>query len=57
MYINILRRLWDAVRMKCPEKESTNSWSLLHDNAPAHRPVLVRDLLSKSNVTTLEHTP
>jgi len=57
MYSDILRRLWDAVRMKCPNKESTNSSSVLHDNAPAHRPVLVKDLLSKSNVTTLVHTP
>jgi transposase len=57
MYSDILRRLWDAVRVKCPEKESTNSRSVLHDNASAHRPVLVKDLLSKSNVTTLERTP
>jgi len=57
MYSDILRRLWDAVRMKCPNKESTNSWSVLHENAPAHRPVLVKDLLSKCNVATLEHTP
>jgi hypothetical protein len=27
----------------------------LHDNAPAHRPVLVKDFLAKNNMTTLEH--
>jgi transposase len=27
---------------------------LLHDNAPAHRSVLVKDFLAKTNVTTLE---
>ena len=57
MYSDTLRLLWDEVRMKCPEKESTNLWSLLYDNAPAHRPVFVRGLLSKSNVTTQEHNP
>jgi len=30
-------------------------WFLLHDNTPAHRPVLVKDFLAKNNVTTLEH--
>jgi len=35
-YIDILRRLMDAVRRKCPEKWGTNSWFLLHDYAPAH---------------------
>ena len=27
---------------------------LLHDNAPAHRSVLVKDFLAKNNVTNLE---
>jgi transposase len=30
---------------------------LLHDNAPAHRSLLVWDFLAKNNVTTLEHPP
>jgi hypothetical protein len=55
MYIDILRRLRDAVRRKRPEKWRTNSWFLLHENALAHRSVLVTDFLAKSNVTTLEH--
>jgi hypothetical protein len=32
----------------------SNNWFLLHDNAPAHRSVLVKDFLEKNNVTTLE---
>jgi hypothetical protein len=32
-------------------------WFLLRDNAPAHRSVLVKDLLAKNNVTTQEHSP
>ena len=55
MHINILRRLRNAVRRKRPEKRRTNSWFLLHDNAPAHRSILVEDFLAKNNVTTLEH--
>jgi hypothetical protein len=47
MYIDILRRLRDAVRKKGPQKLRTNSWFLLHDNAPEHRSDLVKDLLSR----------
>jgi len=55
MYANILRRPSDAVRKKRDEKWGTNSWSLIHDHAPAHRSVLVKDFLAKNNVTTLKH--
>jgi len=41
IYINTLRHLTDKVRRKHPENWRTNSWFLLHDNAPAHRSVLV----------------
>jgi hypothetical protein len=57
MYIDILPLLRDAVRTKRPEKWRSNCWFLLHDNAPTHRLVLVKDVLSKNNVTTLEHPP
>ena len=57
MYIAILRGLWDPDRRKHPEKLRTSSWFLLHKNAAAHRSVLVKDFLTKKNVTTLEHPP
>jgi hypothetical protein len=57
MYTDVLHRLWDAVRRKRPEKWRINSWFLLHDNAPAHRSIFVKDFLANSNVTTLEHPP
>jgi transposase len=57
MHIDLLRRLRDAARRKHHEKWRTDVWVLLHDNAPAHRPVLVKDFLVKINVTTLEHSP
>ena len=37
--------------------EPTFSWFLLHDNAPAHRSVFVKDFLANTNVTTLQHQP
>jgi hypothetical protein len=50
-------RLGDVVRRKLPEKSITNSWFLLHSNAPVHRSVLVMDFLAKNNVTTLKYPP
>jgi hypothetical protein len=57
MYTDVLRRLRDAVRAKHPKNWRTNSWFLLHDNAPAHRSVSVTDFLAKTNVTTLKDPP
>jgi transposase len=54
MYIAILRRLREG---NDPKKRITNSWFLLHNNAPAHRSVLVKNFLAKNIVTTLEHPP
>jgi len=55
MYIDILRRPMDVIRRKSPEKWRTSIWFLLHDSAPVHRSVLVKDFLAKNNVTTLQH--
>jgi hypothetical protein len=35
-YIEVLKRLREAVRRKKPEKWRTGPWALLHDNAPSH---------------------
>jgi len=53
MHSDTLRPLRDAVRRKRPKKRRTNCW--FHDNAPAHRSVLVKDFLAENNITTLEH--
>jgi transposase len=57
MYIDILRRLRDAVTRKRPEKWRTRSCCLLHNNAPAYRSVFVKDFLANDNVTILELPP
>jgi transposase len=54
MYVDISRRLRNAVRRKRNEKWRTKCWSILHDKAPAHRSGLVKDVLAKNSVATLE---
>ncbi|GBN83666.1 hypothetical protein AVEN_109359-1 [Araneus ventricosus] len=55
LYLEILKRLRDAVRRKRPEKWATNNWFLLHDNAPPHRALIVKKYLPRHSFTTLEH--
>jgi hypothetical protein len=57
MCIVVLRRFRKAVRMRRQEKWRTNIWILFHDNAPAHRSVVVTDFLTKYYATTLQHPP
>jgi hypothetical protein len=51
MYIDTIRPLRDAVRKKRPEKWRTNNWFFFHYNAPEHRSLLVKNFLTKNNVT------
>ena len=57
MYVSYIeyRHVWDAVIRKRLEKWRTKSWFLLHNNAPAHWSVSVKDILAKNNVATVEH--
>ncbi|KAJ4438653.1 hypothetical protein ANN_14600 [Periplaneta americana] len=57
LYVEILRRLRDAVRRKRPEKWVENNWFLMHDNAPAHRAIIVKNFLAMHNITALDHPP
>jgi hypothetical protein len=57
MYTDILLRLRDAVRRKCPEIWKSNIWFLHHDNAPAHRSVSVNYFLANNNAAKLKHRP
>jgi len=57
MHIDFPRHLGDAFRRKNPEKWRTNSWFLLHDNAPAHWSVLFKDFIAKIKVTTMQPPP
>ena len=51
----LVRLLRDAVRMKRAQKWRIKFWFLLHDNAPAHRSILVKIFLAKNIVITLQY--
>ncbi|GBL90722.1 hypothetical protein AVEN_219377-1 [Araneus ventricosus] len=57
LYLEILKRLRDAIRRKRHEKWVTNDWFLLDDNAPPHRALIVKKYLARHSITTLEHHP
>ncbi|GBM21483.1 hypothetical protein AVEN_249913-1 [Araneus ventricosus] len=57
LYLEILKRLRDAIRRKRPEKWATNDCFLLHDNDPPHYALIVKKYLARHSVTTLEHPP
>lgn len=56
-YVEVLKRLRDAIRRKRPHFWQTGDWLLHHDNAPAHASNLVQQYLSKHNVTQLRQPP
>ena len=48
-----LQRIW-RVR---PVLHRTGKWMLLHDNAPAHSEIRVRQLLPQKIIAVLDHSP
>ena len=52
-YLNVLKRLREAVRRKRPEAWTNNTWMLHHDNAPAHASFLIREFLTKHQTTVV----
>ncbi|UYV66810.1 hypothetical protein LAZ67_4002933 [Cordylochernes scorpioides] len=53
----ILVRLRDLIRRKRNQLFKSKHWKLLHDNAPAHRAIIVQDYLAKHSVSILPHPP
>jgi transposase len=51
----VLRQWRENVRRKWPELWKNRNWLLHHDNAPAHTSLVVREFLTKNNVTTVPH--
>ncbi|UYV80850.1 hypothetical protein LAZ67_19001985 [Cordylochernes scorpioides] len=49
--------LRDAIRRKRNQLFKSNQWKLLHDDAPAHRAIIVQDYLAKHSVSVLPHPP
>ena len=58
VYKNILRRLMRSVRKKRRELwETTRSWLLHHEIAPAHNDLGIWEFLAKNNIAVLEQPP
>jgi len=51
--VRFLRRLRENVRRKRPEMMKNGDWLLHHDNVPAHTLLVVREFLTKNNMTTV----
>lgn len=56
-YVEVLRRLREAIRKKRPTLWQNQSWRLHHDNAPAHTSLLVSEFLAKHNTVMLPQPP
>lgn len=56
-YLTVLQRLLARIARIRPEYKEPGSWSLLHDNAPSHRSILIRQFLAQKQVTVLDHPP
>jgi len=56
-YIEVLRRLRDAVRRKRQQLWASGDWHVHHDNAPAHSSALVQTFLVKHRITQVCRPP
>ena len=56
-YIEVLKRLRDAIQRKRPELWRSGDWFFHHDNAPAHLALRTREFLAKHSITVLPHPP
>ena len=56
-YVEVLKRLRNAVRRKRPRFWSSDDWLLHHDNAPAHSSNLVQQFLAKHKIVQLRQPP
>ena len=57
VYKEILPRLVRSVRDKRRSLWEAYTWTLHHDNAPAHTALNIRQFLAERNIATLEHPP
>ena len=56
-YLNVLKRLREAVWRKRPEALTNNTWMLHHDKAPAQASLLIREFLTKHEKTLEPQLP
>ena len=56
-YVEVLKRLRDAVRRNRPRFWSSGDWLLHHNNAPAHSSNLVQQFWAKQKIVQLRQPP
>ncbi|GFS99634.1 mariner Mos1 transposase [Trichonephila clavipes] len=56
-YLNVMRKLREAVRRKRPVLWVSSRWMLHHDGAPAHTANLVQQFLTKHGTIQVAHPP
>lgn len=56
-YLEVMRRLREAIRQKRPVLWQNNSWLLHHDNAPAHASMLISKFLAKNSTVLMPQPP
>ena len=56
-YQAVLNQLLQRIRRVWPELHRTGKWMMLHDNAPAHSAIRVRQFLAQKMVALLYHPP
>ena len=54
-YLQDLKRLCARIRRIRPQYGEDGSWSLLHDNAPSHNALVVRQFLASKRIVVLNH--
>jgi len=55
--IEVLKRLMCRIHRIRPEYCDPEDWFLLHDNAPSHTSLIVRQFLARNRVSVLNHSP
>ena len=56
-YLEVLKRLMGRIHRIRLEYRDPENWSLLHDNAPSHTSLIVRQCLARNRVSVLNHPP
>ncbi|KAG5336738.1 SETMR methyltransferase, partial [Acromyrmex heyeri] len=56
-YLEVLKRLMGRIHRIRPEYRDPEDWSLLHDNAPSHTSLIVRQCLARNRISVLNHPP
>ena len=57
LYQEVLARLGDVVRRKRPEFWENQTWTLHHDNDPAHASLLICSYVAKHQTSVVPHPP